>query len=217
MIGIDATINKFKEKYNEKVFDETEKQKIIDVAIGSIKYYELSKCRTTSYKFRFDEMLKYDGNTYTYITYFLARCNGIVTNYTEHYKKLPTQININEIEILDIKLLRKISHFSYILNKTYETQMPHHLCEYMNKLVSIGHECYSNQRCLFYDGNKNIIKCNETRIIIYNFVKKILELCFELFGIKIIDKLSAIPAKTKSMIETLANLALFDKKEKQHK
>lgn len=36
-------------------------------------------------------------------------------------------------------------------------------------------------------------------------------------SIKIIDKLSAIPAKTKSMIETLANLTLFDKKEKQHK
>jgi len=118
--GIALTTQKFIEKNGTSVLtDKNQINTIVNIAIGSIKYYELSRCRTTSYQFNFDEMLRYDSNSFTYITYFLARCYSVVNNFIDKIGYHPQKVNYNELTICDIKLLKKISHFPSIILRTY--------------------------------------------------------------------------------------------------
>jgi arginyl-tRNA synthetase len=177
-------------KDDDETLTDYQKSIIIPVAIGSIKYYELSKCRTTSYQFSFDDMLRFDGNTYTYLIYSIARCRGVIEKMesSELFKK-DTQVDPSIITEDDIGLLRKLSYFPGILTKTFNTQMPHHLCEYVHKLVSIFHEHYSHTRCIHYDSDNNIIDYNQSRVSIYVLIKKILETVCSLLGLPIVDRI----------------------------
>jgi len=196
--GIALTTQKFIEKNGITVLTDKDQintivkdqiNTITNVAIGSIKYYELSKCRTTSYQFNFDEMLRYDSNSFTYITYFLARCNGVINNFIDKIGYHPRKVNYNELTVNDIKLLKKISYFSSIISRVYNTQMPHYICDYANKLVAMSHEHYNTTRCLEFNEDNKVIKFNETRVVIYVMIKQILELIFKLLGCPIVGKL----------------------------
>ena len=61
--------------------------------------------------------------------------------------------------------------------------MPHHICDYANKLVAMSHEHYNTTRCLEFNEDNKVVKFNETRVIIYVMIKQMLELIFKLLGL----------------------------------
>lgn len=133
-------------------------------------------------------MLRFDGNTYTYLIYSVARCRGVI----EKVESSGIAARENDFSVLteyDIKLLRKIFSFPGVLAKTFNTQMPHHLCEYIHKLVSIFHEHYSNSRCIHCDSDENVTDYNQSRVSIYMLIKKILGTICDLLGLPIVDKI----------------------------
>lgn len=97
--------------------------------------------------------------------------------------------NPDELSIEDYKILKKINYFPNTIKRTFDTQMPHHLCEYVHKLSSAFHENYTNTRCLQFDNIGNLISYNQSRIIIYMLVSKILKTSCGLLGIPIINKI----------------------------
>jgi len=103
--------------------------------------------------------------------------------------KKDTSVDFSTLTNDDIKILRKILYFPGILIKTFNTQMPHHLCEYVHNLVSMFHEHYSHTRCLYYNSNESIIDYNQSRIMIYVLIKKILETICDLLNLPIVDKI----------------------------
>jgi len=186
--GIDVTTESFiKRKLGSELTDD-ERETIKNVAIGSIKYYDMTRCRTTSYQFNFDEMLRYEGNTYTYLIYSIARCRGVIENFK---KEIPDDLKFNpdELSLEDYKVMKKINYFPSIIKKAFDTQMPHHLCDYVHKLSASFHENYTNTRCLHFDEDKKLVSYNQTRIIMYMLVSKILKVSCLLLGVPIINKI----------------------------
>lgn len=186
--GIEETKTEYLKRHSDidELFED-EKTLVRNLAIGSIKYYDLSKCRETSYQFNFDEMLKLNGNTYTYIIYSLARCRGIIDNFNKISSHVKSKSD-ETLSELDILLLRKISQFPTIINKVMITQMPHYLCTYVNNITSCFNEHYTNCRCIQYDGD-TVIDVNVNRIHIYMCFKKLIEKICTLLGLPIVDKI----------------------------
>lgn len=181
--GVEVTIEAFNQK-NTKVDDTT----ILSIAIGSIKYYDLSKSRLSNYKFDFKKMLQTDGNTYMYIIYSIARCKSVLDKLIENNITMPEFINFDKLEDIDYKLLRKICEFPTVLDYTINEKMPHYICDYMYKLSSYLHENYSKTRCINFDSNNKIININEPRIVCYSLVNLILKKLFEILGLPVVEK-----------------------------
>ncbi len=185
---INKGIQTTKLSFEKKGTDVTELV-IKSVAVGSIKYFDLAKCRTTNYQFDYNRMLKSDGNTYTYLVYSLARCKSIMDNLNKHNCKLPEFLDQNKLEDVDCKLLRKICEFPSIINESAKENMPHYICDFVYKLASSFHEHYTKTRCINFDSDGKITSFNESRIVCYIMVHSILTQSFKLLGLQIVDKL----------------------------
>lgn len=186
--SIGETTKKYLEKNKDKelsTLSEHDITNINTIAINSIKYYDLSKSRTTSYKFNIDEMLKFDGNTYTYMIYSLARCNGIIRKVGSDYEI--KKILIDELNEHDLFLLRKISYFPTFINKVLQTLMPHFLCDYMKILVTAFHDHYTKTKTINVNPETKIVEINNSRFILCTLVKNILETIFNLLGLQCDD------------------------------
>lgn len=169
---------------NSVVFNST----VSDLAIGSIKYFDLSRMRTADYLFDFDLMLKKDANTYTYLSYSLVRCKGILDKF-EKANLILDDIDYSKLEELDFNLLRKLTEFPLILEKVLMTNMPHYLCDYLNNLCTMFHYAYTNTRCMNFDEDNKLINCNYARILLYILISDVLKQSCKLLGLPVINKL----------------------------
>lgn len=181
-----ARLESLEKNNNVDIIDE---ETIKNIAIGSIKYFDLSKTRTMDYVFNYDLMLKFNFNSYTYIAYCMSRCRGIKDKFLESNGLLSTNINYSTLEDPDFTILKKILLFPIILEKVLETKMPHLLCTYMNELCNSLHYGYTNTRCLNFDNDNNLINYNESRILLYTVSSLLLENICNLLGLPIIKKI----------------------------
>lgn len=183
------TKNYFLQKHSSESIDDSTIEK---VTIGSIKYFDLSKCRTTDYQFCFEQMLRPDGNTFVYLTYTIARCRGIIDKLKTNnlnLTDLPDSLDFSKLEFLDFKLLKKISEYPTMINNILKTNMTHHMCDYLYKLSEIFHESYSKTRTINFDPDNKIINYNESRIACYLMILHIFKKSFELLGLPCVDKI----------------------------
>lgn len=105
------------------------------ISIGAIKYAELSKNRTTSYIFNWDNMLNFEGNTALYIQYAYTRIFSILKQFQQSYSKninYPIQLYSKEEISLAIRLLQ----FNEIIDIVSKQGVPHILCRYLHKLAT---------------------------------------------------------------------------------
>lgn len=156
------------------------------IAVSSLKYFDLAMCRTSNYQFNFSKMLQFTGNTYTYITYALVRCNAILNKTLEYHESLMV-INIDELTDSDFEILRNISYLPNILEKVMIHMTPHLLCSQLYIIADLFHTNYEKTRCINFDSDNNIIFVNKSRILLYKFIKYIIETCYMLIGVSCID------------------------------
>lgn len=182
--GIEYTKKSFQDKGTEIV-----NNTVKSLAIGSIKYFDLAKCRTSDYQFDFNRMLRPDGNTYTYLVYSIARCRGVIDNFNINNCVLPEFLDSSKFEEIDYKLLRKICEYPSVVNDVVLTNMPHLFCDYAYKLSGYFHENYTKTRCINFDSENKVINFNESRIVCYLMVMDILKQLFEILGLPYVDKL----------------------------
>lgn len=188
---IEDSINKTTEQFEKKNQNTQDYKKEINaIAIGSLKYQDFSKCRTSNYKFDFDRMLKFEGNTYTYLSYTVARIRGLFDNVTKHNILLNSQV-INEQEFTenDFKLIRKIFQFASIINSIEKTKMINFLPEYLHKLSSLFHCEYAKCRYFNFDNDGNFLNCNKTKLILCKILLNIFEISCSIMNIDIVNKL----------------------------
>ncbi|HDL4136214.1 TPA: arginine--tRNA ligase, partial [Mannheimia haemolytica] len=101
-----------------------EKAAVVEaVAIGSVKYSDLSKNRTTDYVFDWDNMLTFEGNTAPYMQYAYTRIRSIFARANIDENALSGSIQLNEPKerALAVKLLQ----FEEALNGVAKEGMPH--------------------------------------------------------------------------------------------
>ena len=105
------------------------------VAIGAIKYADLSKTRTHDYIFDWDGMISFDGNTAPYLQYAYTRINSIFKRANLDLEDHSSVIIITEAT--EKKLALKLLQFEEIIEQVSVDCYPHVLCNYLYELASV--------------------------------------------------------------------------------
>ena len=114
----------------------TQQQQIaMAVGIGGVKYFDLSKDRTSDYVFSFDKMLAMDGNTAPYLQYANARIRSIFRRAAE--RGIQQTAATTQLESpFELALLKHILRLGEILQLVARELRPHHLCAYLYDLAA---------------------------------------------------------------------------------
>jgi len=165
--------------------DEIELNKIASaVAIGAVKYADLSKNRTSDYNFSFDQMLKFDGNTAPYLMYAYTRVVSLL-NKAELSLNAPIIGNISLNDEYEIDLANKLVQFNEVLHKVAEFGSPHLLCTYLYELAGNFSSFYENCPVLTAadEASKN------SRLKLSKLCGQIMRCGLELLGIKVLERM----------------------------
>lgn len=160
-----------------------EKQAVVEaVAIGAVKYSDLSKNRTTDYVFDWDNMLSFEGNTAPYMQYAYTRIRSIFSKAGIDPNTLAGEISLEQDKerVLALKLLQ----FEEALNAVAKDGMPHILCQYLYELAGIFSSFY--EACPILNAEEAI---KHSRLKLAALTAKTLKQGLDLLGIKTIDKM----------------------------
>ena len=141
---------------------EQEKADVIEaVGIGSVKYADLSKNRTTDYVFDWDNMLSFEGNTAPYMQYAYTRIRSIFNR---------SQIALSEVEqaklsITDEKeraLAIKLLQFEEAVQVVGKEGTPHILCAYLYELAGVFSSFY--EHCPILNNDDQQVKLSSLKL-----------------------------------------------------
>ena len=162
------------------IADEEKENVIKTIAMGAVKYADLSKNRTTDYIFDWDNMLTFEGNTAPYLQYAYSRIQSI-------FKK--TDIPEGTIKIeheAEEQLAQKLLKFNEVVNLAAEKAMPHLLCTYLYELSTLFMRFY--EACPI---NKNEIdkEVRMSRLSLCKTTQNIIKQGLSLLGINVLDRM----------------------------
>ena len=152
------------------------------VAIGAVKYADLSKNRLNDYTFDWDSMLSFDGNTAPYLQYAFARIQSLFARAkidAESYRENIVLDNPNE-RSLAIQLCR----FQETLELVGREAMPHHLCAYLYELTSRFMRFY--ETCPVLDASE---KDRKSRLAVCAQTAKTLDTGLNCLGIQSVPRM----------------------------
>jgi arginyl-tRNA synthetase len=162
--------------------DETERRKISEtVGIGSVKYAELSKSRTSDYVFEWSSMLSFEGNTAPYLLYAFARINSLLSKEPEFNNSMVVSlISVSE----ERNLLIKVLQFPEIVNTVSADCYPNLLCNYLYELGGIFMRFY--EACPILKAEKSI---KSSRLALASLTAATLKEGLDLLGIETLEKM----------------------------
>ena len=164
---------------------EQEKADVIEaVGIGSVKYADLSKNRTTDYVFDWDNMLSFEGNTAPYMQYAYTRIRSIFNR---------SQIALSEVEqaklsIADEKeraLAIKLLQFEEAVQVVGKEGTPHVLCAYLYELAGVFSSFY--EHCPILNNDDQQVKLSRLKLAL--LTERTLKQGLDLLGIKTVEKM----------------------------
>ena len=162
-----------------------EKTDVIEaVGIGSVKYADLSKNRTTDYVFDWDNMLSFEGNTAPYMQYAYTRIRSIFNR---------SQIALSEVEqatlsIADEKeraLAIKLLQFEEAIQIVAKDGTPHVLCAYLYELAGVFSSLY--EHCPILNNEDQQVKLSRLKLAL--LTERTLKQGLDLLGIKTVEKM----------------------------
>lgn len=183
---LDEAVKRATTLISEKTTDLTE-QELTDVveavAIGAVKYADLSKNRTTDYVFDWDNMLTFEGNTAPYMQYAYTRIHSIFSRSGID----PTQLE-GDICLTDEKertLALKLLQFEEAVNSVAKDGTPHILCSYLYELAGIFSSFYESCPIL----NNDNLAVKQSRLKLAALTAKTLKQGLDLLGIRTVEKM----------------------------
>ena len=184
---LDEAIERATVLINEKNtnLSDDEKTAVIEaVGIGSVKYADLSKNRTTDYIFDWDNMLSFEGNTAPYMQYAYTRIRSIFNKADVN----PTALAEAKIQLSDEKeraLAIKLLQFEEAVQTVGKEGTPHVLCAYLYELAGVFSSFY--EHCPILNAEDENVKLS--RLKLASLTEKTLKQGLELLGIKTIEKM----------------------------
>lgn len=169
---------------NTNLSDEEKTAVIEAVGIGSVKYADLSKNRTTDYVFDWDNMLSFEGNTAPYMQYAYTRIRSIFNKADVN----PTALAEAKIQLSDEKeraLAIKLLQFEEAVQTVGKEGTPHMLCAYLYELAGVFSSFY--EHCPILNAEDESVKLS--RLKLASLTEKTLKQGLELLGIKTIEKM----------------------------
>ncbi|MCR1836729.1 arginine--tRNA ligase [Rodentibacter caecimuris] len=154
------------------------------VGIGSVKYADLSKNRTTDYVFDWDNMLSFEGNTAPYMQYAYTRIRSI---FNKTQVELTTLYN-TPLMLIDEKersLAIKLLQFEEAVQTVGREGTPHVLCGYLYELAGAFSSFY--EHCPILNSEDETVKLSRLKLAL--LTEKTLKQGLDLLGIKTVEKM----------------------------
>ena len=152
------------------------------VAMGAVKYADLSKNRTTDYIFDWDNMLAFEGNTAPYLQYAYTRIQSIFRRAGDDAAIGPVQLQ----ETADEALAQKLMQFNDAVQNVAAKGMPHLLCTYLYELSGLFMSFY--EACpINKDGVEPAQKAS--RLALCAATARVLRQGLDLLGIKVLERM----------------------------
>ena len=151
------------------------------LGIAAVKYFDLRQNRIQNYKFSYNAMLSQKGNTAVYLMYSYIRVCSIIRKLpqTESEAK-PVQFQFTHEA--EKQLARQLIRFPETLDMTQDKLQINRICDFLYLLAVRVAEAYGQYKVL---NNEH----TAVRSLLIVAVKKMMEKCFYLLGIKTIDKI----------------------------
>lgn len=183
---LDEAIERATALISEKATELTpqEQAEVIEaVAIGAVKYADLSKNRTTDYVFDWDNMLTFEGNTAPYMQYAYTRIRSIFSRSGIDATQLQGDIILTDEK--ERALALKLLQFEEAVNSVAKDGTPHILCGYLYELAGIFSSFYEACPIL----NNPDQKLKQSRLKLAALTAKTLKQGLTLLGIKTVEKM----------------------------
>lgn len=168
------------DKRNSPLQGKDRDEVIHNIAIGAVKYADLSKNRMTDYVFDWDLMLSFDGNTAPYLQYAYSRIRSIFRKAEIE----PGAIVLQEEAEND--LATKLLAFEDTVKSVAEKAMPHLLCTYLFELSGIFMRFYEACPVLKGDVAPEI---KASRLALCDLTAKVLKQGLGLLGINTMEQM----------------------------
>ena len=151
---IDEATAKALAKVDEKSPDlpEAERRDVIAPRLGvaALRYADLVSNRTMDYRFSWDKMLAFEGNTAPYLLYQAVRVRSVFRNARLRPGEGEAGATPPETPG-EIALARKLLGFTAALDEACEDLRPHALCTYLHELAGAYSSFYADNKVLVED------------------------------------------------------------------
>lgn len=162
------------------------------IAYSCIKYADLSQNRTKDYIFSYDKMLNEKGNTAIYLINAYARCKQVSAQ--AEVLALPASARDGVAVVPDDaveghwKLAQQLIRFPSMLESALDELLPSQICEYCYETASLYHEFYGDCRIISRpkDGPATV---EISRLLITEAAAKVMATCFQLIGLRFVEKM----------------------------
>ncbi|WP_221075748.1 arginine--tRNA ligase [Agarivorans aestuarii] len=154
------------------------------IAMGAVKYADLSKNRTTDYIFDWENMLAFNGNTAPYLQYAYTRIQSIIRRSEIDVAKLQQAINLEQDA--EIALAQKLIQFSDAVHNVANKGMPHMMCNYLYELAGAFMTFYEACPILKDDVAADT---KSSRLRLASLTAKVLDQGLSLLGIETLERM----------------------------
>jgi len=139
---INQTVDLAKKTIEEKNPALKNKEEVAEkVALGAIKYNDLSRDRIKNIAFDWDEMLRFEGDTGPYLQYTYARACSILRKSKFGKKKVKFNPKLLNKES-ETKIIKKLSLFPLAIENAAINYKPHVVANYLFELATLFNEFY---------------------------------------------------------------------------
>ena len=177
----ESRVSALLEERKSNLSDEEKKTVIHNIAMGAVKYADLSKNRTTDYIFDWEQMLSFEGNTAPYLQYAYSRISSI-------FKKAgdlkPGKIVIShEVEE---ELANKLLAFNDAVQSVGAKALPNLLCNYIFELSNLFMRFY--EACPILKDGVNV-ETKVSRLALCELTAKVIKQGLNLLGINVMEQM----------------------------
>lgn len=153
------------------------------LAIGAVKYADLSRNRNTDYLFNWDTMLSFEGNTAPYLLYAYARILSLFKKADIDIAALHGQVIL--IDACEVMLALKLVQFEEIILQVAREGLPHLMCTYLYELAALFSSLYEN--CPILSTKEHDIR--QSRLILAALTARILKQGLDTLGIETVERM----------------------------
>lgn len=152
------------------------------VAIGALKYYDLSHNRHSDFDFSWDDALDFEGNSGPYLMYAYARLSGILSkvNLQGSHDLSDAAISATERE-----LIIKSQALHEIVTESLQTYLPNLLANYLFELAGLINKFYHESQVLKEENEK----LKYLRLAIIRSAREVLGKGLNLLGIEALEEM----------------------------
>lgn len=154
------------------------------VAIGAVKYADLSKNRTTDYVFDWDNMLSFEGNTAPYLQYAYTRVLSVFRKAELSIDQaLSGHITIEHEK--ERALALRLCQFDETITTVASDGLPHVLCNYLYDIATLFSSFYEHCPILSAENEQQKL----SRLKLAALTARTLQTGLDMLGIKTVEKM----------------------------